>query len=188
MQKYDMKIVNTFLCLLTIIFALLGVFYSNWFMLGIFVFLVVSFYFANRSKVIEHYSIAVDLDSNVHGDVLEFYLCAFSSEKGGYYRPISFHRKQMNIFVDVVLLENFYNEAGYEVIEDTTYHIRKVNGFNFDNISQAKLAYKVMLKDLNSVIEMSAGSLKAVNLDQPVKQIKKSGITNKLWRLWSPLT
>lgn len=183
MAKFNLKIVNPIIFGLTLAVGVFGIMYNHWFILGVIVLFIGFIYCQNRSDRIKHYSLGVDLDSNEQGDILELYLYAFKGEHGGFYRPIAIYRKQINLYVNVVLLDTFYESIGYEIVEDKIFNIRKVNAVDYDSIVAAKKAYKEMIKAVNYSIRMSAGSMMATNLQQPLKQSTTPRLPRRFLRL-----
>ena len=182
MRKFDTKIYTPVGLGLTMVLGTLSIMVSAWFFIGVILTMAGYIYIQNRSIYIEHYCLGVDLDTNGDGDVIEVYMYAFNKFKNHYY-PVMSYFKQLRIYVNVRLLDNFYANIGYPVVDDMTYMIRKVAGTDTEDISIAKKRYKEIIAEINRCYALSAGSIRDQNLDQPIQ--KKVGVGGKLWNWWT---
>ena len=124
----------------------------------------------------------MDLDTNVDGDVIDVYMYAYNKTKNQYY-PIMTYAKQIGIYVDVRLLDSFYANIGYPIVEDLTYMIRKVADTDTPDIKTAKKKYKEIISEINHCYALSAGSIRDQNLAQPIQ--KQHGVGGKLFNWWT---
>lgn len=184
MQKFNAKIYVPLLVGTTVVFGLLAVFINPRYFLGVIGVMPIFIYITNRSKEIEKYCISVDLDTNMQGDVIEVYMLAFNTRTHQYY-PIMTHYKQLRIFVNIKLLDNFYSNIGYQIEDEPNYGIRKVLNSETADIAICKKQYKKFIADLNQSYKFSVGSMQDTNLTQPQIQQTNPGLLGKVWNWWT---
>ena len=183
MKKYNRKIYIPVIFGLTILFGSLSLI-NGWFILGVITSMVAFIHVHNRADNIDHYCLGVDLDTNKEGDVLEISIYAFDKLKNRYF-PIMSHFKQLRIYVDVILLDNFYSNIGYSIVEKPEFGIRQVTDSTKTDIVEVKQFYKQMIRSVNSNYSLSCGSMMAINIQQPSFSNKAPGVAGKLWNWWT---
>ena len=183
-MKFNTYFYTPLIYCLIILFGVLTLFYSGWFFTGIILSVISLIFIQNRSLNIDHYCVAVDLDTNNNGDVIEVSIHSFDKLKKQY-RLIVTYSKQLNIFVDVRLLDTFYENIGYPIFEDLDYSLRKVDNSTVLTMKQAKQIYRDLIKSINQGYSYCAGSMQDRNLQQPVLKSVKASAGTKLWNWWT---
>lgn len=181
-RKYNIKVPFIILICITILLGGVGFLYSAW-LICIALFCIYPFALIyNRSDEIEHYVIGTDLNTNNNGDVIELYLYAYRASKD-IYQPIATSIRQLDIFVNISLLNNLFNNLGYEIIDDMNYNIRIFKYSETEFMREAKMNFQQVKEDLYKHIAYGAGSLRDSRIEQPKK--KKRGFVGKLWGWWT---
>lgn len=182
-KKYKLKIYIPMITVMILIMGTLTMMVNGWFILGIISLIIIATYIYNRSTNIDHYCVGVDLDTNNLGDIIEIMIYAFHKEKNQYY-PIGAYYKQLRIFVDVILLDKFYENTGFQIRDDVNYGVRLVKNSRFKDIKSTKKFYREMVRAVNKSYAYSANSMQDRRIEQPANVVRR-GFAGIIWNWWT---
>lgn len=182
MKKFNTRTYLPIIFIMTIVFGVLTILNNEWFILAVVCLSLLFVYVRNRADYISYYCIGVDLNTNTSGDVIEFYIYAFNAIKNSHF-PVKVALKQLNIFVNVNLLDRFYENIGYSIKDEPLYGIRKIIGSETPDLSVAKSQFTKLIIDFKTNYEYSGSALREHNMEPPklMNKPKKS----KLLSLWA---
>lgn len=183
MKQYNLRFWLPILISMILIMGVLTIRVNGSLIVGVISLVIVTTYIYNRSTNIDHYCVGVDLDTNDTGDIIEIMTYAFYRDKNQYY-PIGIYYKPLKIFVDVVLLDKFYQNIGFQIQDNNNYRVRLVKDAKFTNIQAAKKFYRQMIKTVKKSYVYSANSMQDRRIDQQSNLVKQK-VGSMLWNWWT---